>query len=121
MTYESEQELRDEIATLHDMIRELSGEPLTPIEHAVLKGALDGTKMQTIADQFEVQKPTISKIANKLRRRGLHLPNWPNTIEPKSKPPRFHASGVSPGGSWVSCAADTQAKADAMIAALVTP
>ena len=122
MTYETKQELRDEIATLYDVIRELAGPPLSAIEHATVKGANDGRAMQSIADEFGVLRPTISKIAHKLRRRGLYLPNWPNHIHtPKPPPRRFRASGTTPEGCPISCAADTQKQADDHIAPQVAP
>ena len=122
MTYETKQELRDEIATLHDVIREMAGPPLSKIERTVLKGAFDNRSQQSIADQYGIQKASVSKIAHKLRRRGLPLPNWPNfKYGPKLLPRRFQAAGTTPGGSRVSCAADTQEHADDHIAALVVP
>ncbi len=121
MTYETEQELRDEIATPHDMIRELAGPLLTPRERDVLDRALDGRSIESVADELGMSKPSLFKIANKLRRLGVVIPNWPNHLAEKPAPLRFHKEGITPYGSRVSCAADTQAAADGMIAAMVAP
>ncbi len=121
MTYETEQALRDEIALLHDTILCMAEPLLTPTENGVLKCALAGRSMQSVAAKFRIQRSNVFKIANKLRRLGVALPNWPNHLKKKPSPPRFHARGVTPEGCPISCAAETQAAADDHIAAQAVP
>ncbi len=99
---------------------------LSPRQRAVFDGANGGRPLQSIADQFEITLQAVSRIANKLRKRGLHLPYWKQgprkDLPPKLPDPlRPHADGVSPGGSKITCSADTQKKADDHIAAMVAP
>ena len=94
---------------------------LTPTEILVIAGYGARTPVAEIGVQVDLQPQSVVSLATRLRHRGYYLPYFkPVTVNPRRPPPpRFTASGITPGGGRISATADSQDFVDAHIAAMV--
>ena len=93
---------------------------LTLTERTIIVGYCAGTPIAEIGVQVKLQSESVVSLATRLRKRGYYLPYYkPVSDSPRRvPPPRFTASGITPEGCPTTVTADTQADADAGLAAM---
>ena len=95
---------------------------LTHREIIIIAGYRAGRSVAEIARKWGVSRSLVTKTAFRLRKNGVYMPfNFTGRSGPNPKkdpPPRFTASGTTPEGCPTSVTSDSQADADAFLAAM---
>ena len=91
---------------------------LTQTEQLVIAGYVARTPVAVIGVQVNLRPQSVVSLATRLRKRGHHLPYYKPVKIPRPPAPRFRATGITPEGCPTTVTADTQAVADAGLAAM---
>ena len=92
---------------------------LTPTEQLIIAGYGAHTPVAVIGVQVNLRPESVVSLATRLRKRCYYLPyHKPVNVNPRPKAARFTAAGITPEGCPTTVTADTQAQADAGLAAM---